>query len=175
MKKLFIPCFTLCLFISSVGKKTFAQGINNFYLMGYYSGMSGFGGTNIDFISGSPNIYYVNRPMNFNISNANISNSQGNILFYTNGIYIADATNDTMQNGGGLNPSFYTTQQYVQGLRIPQADLILPFPSDTNKFYLFHETIDLSSPFRPNKIYFSIIDLSLNGGLGSVILKNQIL
>ncbi|MBL0072630.1 MAG: hypothetical protein IPP34_12865 [Bacteroidetes bacterium] len=39
----------------------------------------------------------------------------GNILFYTNGIYISDATGDTMQNGSGPNPSVYTSW-YPDGL-----------------------------------------------------------
>ncbi|MEZ5068912.1 MAG: hypothetical protein R2847_10690 [Bacteroidia bacterium] len=38
---------------------------------------------------------------------ANISDAQGNMLFYTNGYYIADASNDTMQNGNDISPTGY--------------------------------------------------------------------
>ncbi|MCB0849322.1 MAG: hypothetical protein KDC20_06170, partial [Bacteroidetes bacterium] len=57
----------------------------------------------------------------------NISDVSGNMLFYTNGYYIADATNDTMQNGSGLNPGAYANA-FSDGFMIPQGALIIPKP-----------------------------------------------
>src|SRR5690348_5118369 len=78
-----------------------AQGISNLWMMGYSSGTMypQYGGTNIDFYSGYPDTFKINRNMNFSDCNANISDSNGNLLFYTNGAYIANTNNDTMLNG----------------------------------------------------------------------------
>lgn len=143
--------------------------------MGYYSyaGIP-YGGTNIDFTGGSPSIYYVNRDMNIVMSNAVISNSNGDLLFYTNGVYIANADNDTMLNGDGLNPSAYTFQRDSDGLNITQSDIIIPFPRDTSKYYLFHVTLD-SLLYIPLYLYYTIIDMSLDSGRGGVVSKNNIL
>ena len=75
----------------------YSQGIDNLWMMGYES-WAGFpyGGINIDFNSGTPNIYGVNRIQNFKATNANITDNSGNLLFSSNGVWIADATGDTM-------------------------------------------------------------------------------
>jgi len=81
------------------------QGINNNWLMGYSSwGGSPFGQTRMNFFNGAPTISYDSLEMDFNHTHANISDAIGNMMFYTNGYYLADATNDTMQNGSGLSP-----------------------------------------------------------------------
>ncbi|MBK6642327.1 MAG: hypothetical protein IPG39_14430 [Bacteroidetes bacterium] len=86
-----------------------------------------FGGIDMDFITGTPVISYVTRSMEMRKAVSNISDANGNILFYTNGIYISDATGDTMQNGSGLNPSVYTSW-YPDGLPPPQMNMIIPDP-----------------------------------------------
>ena len=158
--------------------KTFSQGISNLWMMGYESFSSNpkFGGTNINFYTGFPDTSHVNRSMNFSDCNANISDSAGNLLFYTNGIYIANANNDSMVNGDSLN--FYTYHSSGDyGLRIRQGNLILPFPEHPNLYYLFHETYYVlpSSVHTVLNIYYSIIDMTLDGGLGAVTQKNQLL
>ncbi|MCW5931883.1 MAG: PD40 domain-containing protein, partial [Bacteroidetes bacterium] len=50
-------------------------------------------------------------------------------------------------------------------------------PDDTNKYVLFHQTgnySSLPSSLSSTEIYYSVIDISLNGGLGEVISKNNI-
>lgn len=107
-------------------------------------------------------------------TSANISDSLGDLLLYTNGYYIADASGDTMLNGSGLNPSNYTSD-IGNGLWIPQADLILPKPDDPSIYYLFHSTVDDLVNITSRYLYLTTIDMSLNGGLGAVVSKNQIL
>jgi hypothetical protein len=81
-----------------------------------------------------------------------------------------------MQYGGGINPAFYTTQNDSFGLTIPQANLIIPIPNDPNKYYLFHETSDdYGNTYCVLYLYYSIIDMTFNGGLGAVIQKNIVL
>lgn len=155
----------------------FSQGISNFWLSGYSSGSSGFGGSNIDFKNGFADTSTVQRPMSFLETNSNISDSLGNLLFYCNGIYIANANNDTMVNGSGLNPNTYTSQA-TYGLEVKQGNLILRKPDSFNLYYLFHETLfrDQSvGDYRVSELYYSIIDMSLDSGRGVVTQKNVIL
>ena len=128
----------------------------------------------MDFSQGSPSISSTNRVMNMMSTNALICSQNGNLLFYTNGVFIANANNDTMVNGEDLNPSNYTSQWSYFGLNITQADIILPFPNDSNKYYLFHYTAD-SIGFIPTYLYYTVVDMSLDGGMGAVISKNNVL
>ncbi|MBE7508574.1 MAG: hypothetical protein HS118_00045 [Bacteroidia bacterium] len=92
----------------------------------------------------------------------------------SNGIFIANATGDTMQDGGELNPNLYTDGYKQYGLAMSYANIFLPMPDDTNKYVLFHQTgsdVVLAS----TEIYYSIADMSYNGGLGKVISKNNII
>ena len=151
-----------------------SQGINNLWLLGYDTIQNqSTPKVTIDFSGGSPSISSTNRPMEIFGTNALISNTNGNLLFYTNGVYLANANNDTMLNGQGLNPSAYTSN-WASGLNIPQADLVIPFPGDTTKYYLIHETLD-SANIIPLYLYYSIIDMNLDGGLGGVVSKNNVL
>jgi hypothetical protein len=167
----------ICLFILSFYTNCKSQGINNLWLMGYESWAGPpFGGININFINGTADTSYINRNMNFNATNAVISDGLGNLLFYTNGVYIANQNNDTMLNGEGLNPSPYTSNWADDGMPIPQGNIIIPFPGDTNKFYLFHETKTaiVGSSSKPLELFYSLIDMNQNGGLGEVVSKNNI-
>ncbi len=130
----------------------------------------------MDFRSGSLVISSVLRHFNFAETNGQFCDSAGNILFYSNGIYISNANDDTMLNGSGLNPSDYTTAHSLYGLHIPQANLVIPIPGDPTKYYLFHETSDdRFNTYATFYLYYSIIDMTLDGGLGGVVQKNTVL
>jgi hypothetical protein len=105
---------------------------------------------------------------------ASISNSNGNLLFYANGIdtstvpyfYFASVWNrnhQPMQNSNGI----YGIASITQG------QTILPFPSDSNKYFLFSIRL-LNSPYNWN-LYYSIIDMQLDSGRGAVVQKNVLL
>jgi hypothetical protein len=165
--------FLLLLFLN---KPSFSQGIDNLWLMGYECCSTYFYPMNLDFSSGSLVIDTVQRNMNLESTNGVITDKQGNLLFYTNGVYIANANNDTMLNGSGLNPSQFTTNHTYYGLTIPQLNLIIPFPQDSTKYYLFHETMD--DPLNTKSsffLYYSVVDMNLDNGLGGVVQKNTIL
>jgi len=81
------------------------------------------------------------------------SDSTGALLFYTNGYSIADATHSIMPNGTGLWGDSSSTQ----------GAIILPLPSSDSLFYVFN--VDLGA----HGFTYSVVDLSLNGGLGDVI------
>ncbi len=152
-----------------------AQGLNNLWMGGYasYAGLP-FGGTDLDFISGALEVSYVNREMDYGRTSANITDQSGNLLFTTNGYYIANAIGDTMVNGTGLNPSFYTVQ-FPDGLHMSQSQLILPKPGSTDEYLLIHGTYDDPVVQCANYLYLSVVDMSQEGGLGAVVEKNTVL
>ena len=93
---------------------------------------------------------------------ATISNSFGNLLFYTDGILVYDRNHNIMQNGTGLYGDPSSTQSAI----------IVPKPEDPNIYYIF--TVDTSvfegDPDRG--LNYSTVDITLNNGNGAVIEKN---
>lgn len=164
-----------------INNLAYNQGVNNLWLFGYYNyTIPPFGGGIIDFSSGTAIVDTNQRKINFSDTNASICDDSGNLLFSSNGIFIANATGDTMVNGAGINPSFftswYTNDPYL--LIIPQADIIIPVPGSDSLYYLFHSTVDTvvttQQILATSFLYYSIIDMSLDSGRGAVISKNNI-
>ena len=92
-----------------------------------------------------------------------ISDTDGNLLFYTDGRLVYDRTHQLMPNGTGLFGDSSSTQSAI----------IVPKPDDINIYYIF--TVDTSNSLNsPSNLGFnySIVDLTLNGGLGDVTSKN---
>jgi hypothetical protein len=98
---------------------------------------------------------------------ASICNSSGSLLFSTSydtdilfagvaGGEVYDSAHNLMQNGDNLKYGGWY-----------QEAIIIPNPTDSNKYYIFH--IGVTNYFG---LYYSEIDLSLNGGLGAVTQKN---
>ncbi len=86
----------------------------------------------------------------------------GDLLFYTDGVVVWDRLHRMMPSGKDLIADQSSTQ----------AALIIPDPAEPKRFYLFHS--DQSGYTRPTKgVYYSVIDLRLNGGYGDVAIKNQ--
>lgn len=151
------------------------QGLNNLWMGGFESYADPpFGGVDLEFMSGSLSISTLSRAIGFKRTSANITDANGGLLFSTNGAFIANALGDTMLNGTGLNPSAYTSI-YPGGLHISQACLILPKPEAPGVYYLFHGTIDEQPISVAHYLYLTTIDMSLDGGMGGVVTKNQVL
>lgn len=149
------------------------QGISNLWLMGYASGYSGYGGTNINFYTGTADTQYVFRSMNFRQTFAGISDVHGQLQFYTNGVSIANRNNQIMVNGDSLNPSPYTDTWRADGLKLQQGDLVLPSLQDSSVYYLFHETLFyFNNIYQPVELLYSKIDMRLDSGRGAVVFKN---
>ena len=120
-------------------------------------------------------INYAIQPfMPFFLTNANICDSSGNLLYYTNGIFIAGSDGNQIENGDSLSPCDATNQQACCGLDIPQGALFLPMPGNSRYYYLFHMSEDTLSGARPGKLYYSIIDAQGDSGQGVVVSKNVI-
>jgi len=86
-----------------------------------------------------------------------ISDVNGNLLFYTNGLTVFNQNHLPMANGTGLFGSFGSQQ----------TALIIKQPSSNNLYYIF--TVGTTT----NQIYnYTIVDMSLAAGVGSVTIKN---
>jgi hypothetical protein len=114
------------------------------------------------------------RKMPFLGTEATICDAQGNFLMSTNGIWIANANNDTMLNGGGLNPNSYTNS-WSFGMPLTYNAMFIPSPNDTNRYYLFHHSFDQDTiGYLAYEMLYSIVDINGDGGLGEVISKNNV-
>jgi hypothetical protein len=86
---------------------------------------------------------------------SSISDIEGNLLFYSDGVTVYTSGNTEMQNGTGLFGSSSSTQ----------TCLIVPRPS-TNKYYIFTTSIEKG-------LRYSVVDMDLQNGEGQVISKNN--
>jgi len=160
MKKIL---FILLLLLSYL--HSFGQGYNHQWLLGYWNPPDPKGRMLID--NNSYSLLTENRKMSFWGTQANISDSNGNLLMSSNGIWIANATGDTMMNGGGLNPSPFTSN-WPYGQVITYGNLIIPYPDDINRYLLFHQTGDSLNNVPSTELFFTIIDMTLDNGLGGI-------
>lgn len=87
----------------------------------------------------------------------------GALLFYTDGVSVWDKTNTQMPNGFGLFGNSNTTQ----------SALIVPWPEVDSLYFIF--TVDATAGYSGGYggFAYSVVDMSLNGGDGDVIIKNQ--
>ncbi|WP_298900785.1 T9SS type B sorting domain-containing protein [uncultured Psychroserpens sp.] len=122
-----------------------SQNEANIWYFGKYAGL--------DFNNGSP-VILSNSQMNAREGSAVMSDFEGNLLFYTDGITVWNRAHDIMFNGEGLKG----------GLSSFQSAIIVPNPQDTNIYYIF--TIDHET--EPNGLQYSEVNMTLDDGLGGV-------
>ena len=115
--------------------------------------------------------------VDFYETNSHISDTLGNLLFYTNGIMIADSTHHVMMGCDTLNPGHWAAQWSNAGYAISQGTLILPFPNHSNLYCVFHTRIPNNTAYSlAEGIYYTIVDMAGNNGLGEVVsLRNPII
>ncbi|MFI5135234.1 MAG: hypothetical protein ACHQD9_05240, partial [Chitinophagales bacterium] len=128
--------------------KVFSQKETNNWYFGNYAGL--------DFNSGSP-VVLTNSAMSAFEGCSTISDSSGNLLFYTDGMTVWNKNHEFMSNGNGLYGNSSSTQC-----------LIVKQPETPSTYYIFTEDAQLGTwGFR-----YSILDMSLQNGLGEVTDKN---
>jgi len=133
---------------------TLAQKQTNIW---YFSDKAG-----LDFNSGSP-VALTDGAMFAGEGSASIADKNtGALLFYTEGVSVWNKNHDQMPNGFGLLGNINSTQ----------SALMVPFPKSDSLYYIFTIT-DFGSPL--NGFSYSVVDMSLDGGLGDVTVKNVLL
>ncbi|MCX7547115.1 T9SS type B sorting domain-containing protein [Xanthomarina sp. F1114] len=94
-----------------------------------------------------------------------ISNADGELLFYTDGRIVYNKNHLQMQNGYGLHGNSSSTQSAI----------IIPKPDSPNIYYIFTQGTNLGYQGEDLGFSYSIVDMSLAGGLGAITDKNQFL
>ena len=127
----------------------YAQKEGNIWCFGNNAGL--------DFNSGSP-VFIPGIAMAQWEGVSSIANAGGQLLFYSDGITVWNRNNAVMPNGSGLTGGASSTQ----------SALIVKQPGFNSNYYLFSAPEQGTS----NPLNYSIIDTTLQGGLGDVTVKN---
>ena len=92
---------------------------------------------------------------------SSISDINGNLLFYSDGVKVWNAQHQVMPNGTGLFGHFSSTQ----------SSMIVPFPADSKRYYLF--TMDVLG--GAHGLSYSVVNMDLDNGKGDIEMKNNFL
>ncbi len=103
-----------------------------------------------------------------------ICDQYGELQFYSGGCFVGNRLHEVMENGDSINSDFsYTGWCNYGDFPIIQSNTIVPLPSDSTKYLLFN--LDMSpNNLSPQHLYCHTIDMTQDGGLGSVIEKKKI-
>lgn len=149
----------LWVLLGGYGYKAAAQPDDK-WVFGYHAG--------IDF-SGVTPVAFTSAIEGFGEGNASVADASGQLLFYTEGSLVWTRGNTLMPNGSDLTgltsvTSFTVTSSSSQGV------LIIPMPGNANRYYIFSLTsMEQNSIGNAGKLYYSVVDMTLNGGLGDVV------
>ncbi len=151
MKNLFSLLYTSLICLMS--NPAFTQGEANNWIFGSMAG--------IQFTSGTPeNLNYslslINNPSTV------VTDSAGNLLFYSDGFRVYNRNFQVMENGTD-----------IMGGRDLTNCIAFAKPGSSRFYYLF--TVGEAPGGTPPRVYggrYAIIDLEANGGLGKVTVKN---
>lgn len=155
-KNLCVRIFLL-LIVLSYQYRANAQGDYNIWYFGKGAGLN---------FNASPPVTLTNSWMESLESSTGICDSNGKLVLYTNGDTIYNFDHKMIEGGSQLE-----TYSNVQGV------VAVKHPTEANKYYIF------TSPCRtaPCKIKndsfirYTIVDMSLNGGQGKVVVSNEAL
>ena len=112
----------------------------------------------MDFVPGAP-VNITTSAMVMTDCSASISDSLGNLLFYSNANQIWNRNNQVMPNGSGINGNISGGQPAV----------IVRKPGSSNFYYLF-----TNDGFGgPDGLRYTLVDMNLNGGLGDVVTSQK--
>jgi hypothetical protein len=115
----------------------------------------------LDFSSGTA-VADTNGKMTVLEGSATMSDTAGNLLFYTDGKTVWNAMHDTMMNGVINGVGLYGSPR--------QGALIVPLPGSNNIYYIF--TVDGWEHQYQNGLRYHIVDMNLDNGKGAVTQAN---
>ena len=143
-------CYTACLFLFPSLE---AQQGNQWYF-GRFAALN---------FSSNPPVGVGGGQVNTLEGTSSISDENGNLLFYSNGVLVYNRNHELMPNGVGLKGHVSSFQNSV----------IVPTPGNKNIFYLF--TTDAIENNGLNGYNYSIVDMTKDNGLGDVTSQNILL
>lgn len=110
----------------------------------------------LDFNTGSPEVL-EDGSLTTAEGCATISDSNGGLLFYTDGVTVWNRNHLPMANGTDLKGHASSTQSAI----------IVPAPNSTDRYFIFTTHFQVQGG-----LYYSEVDVSLHNGLGAVVKKN---
>ncbi len=177
--------FTLLVSIClSFTHSTFCQKHDYNWIVGYDSSnppVGWWGVSQINFEEDTVQVSYVSdSPIYMNWNGNTMSNAAGELVYYSNGCYILNASHQLIENGDGLNPGNLNDIWCGPGRGSPimQGTVNLPITHSEDIYYMFHlSALEEDSDLRlyVNKLYYTEIDMAANNGLGKVTDKNHLL
>lgn len=109
----------------------------------------------------------------FGEANASVCSPAGTLLFYTEGTRVLDRQHQPMPNGSNLLP-FSGVTAFTPTSSTSQGALIVPVPGSSSRYYIFSLTAhEESTANNWGKLFYSIVDMSLNGGYGDVVVGEK--
>jgi hypothetical protein len=152
----------------------FGQTSNQKWFLGSYSVDPFNPKIGIHFTPSSADTFQMIRSMGFNLTSAQVFDANGEVLFYTNGVYVAKKDHDTLLNSENFNPGWGTEYYSPAGLGYSQGSIILPKPGIDSFYYIFHvtgEPIVVNGQFDVQPLNFRVseVDLRLDNGLGAIV------
>lgn len=139
----------IIIFLTIVSNALYSQGEADNWYFGDHVGL--------DFSIGDP-IPIEDSGMYAEEGCASISDQEGDLLFYTNGLRVWNRENNIMPNGWYLFGNYSSTQSAI----------IVKQPQSDNIYYIF----TLEAEGLPNGLSYSIVDMSLDSSRGDVTEKN---
>ena len=124
----------------------------------------------LDFNQSPPDTSSFIIPLDFTAI-AMISDSTGQLLFYTNACQIINKNHALMENGDSINPGFYHDVYCEYGYPLSQGVLVLPMPNKDDQYMLLHFRKEDTGEMK--NLMYSTINMSGAGGLGTVEKKNE--
>ncbi len=128
-----------------------AQGGGAIWYFGYNAGL--------DFNTNPPTPIY-DGAVNTNEGCASLTDMQGNLLMYTDGITVYNRLHNVMQNGTGLTGDPSSTQ----------SGIIVPQPGNDSIYFIFTTPASAIGP-----LCYSKVNMTLDNGLGAITTKNVVL
>lgn len=128
----------------------------NIWYFGSYAGL--------DFNSGHPE-FTMNGMFSSLGSSSTMSDMDGNFLFTTNGEKIWNHNQEVMLNGLNIQGNDHSGQ----------GTLIVPKPGSENLYYVFTTTFTDNIGLNDLGLYYSVVDMNLDNGLGGVTEEKNVL
>lgn len=144
------PCLFIFLILLSIS--SFAQKETNIWYFGKHAGL--------DFNQTPPTVL-TNGALNQMEGSSSVCDQAGQLLFYTDGITVWNKNHLAMPNGTGLAGDYHSTN----------SGFIIKQPGNPNIYFV----ITAGSVMSAHDLRYTVVDMSLNGALGGVTLKNVLL
>lgn len=132
-----------------------AQQANNWYF---------YNRAGITFNTNSPSTLIDGQSDNF--GTACMSDENGKLIFYSDATQVWNRQQQIMPNGNNLWGACSVVGS--------NFSITIPFPNNPNLYYLFLGECSGNPPSGYSSYNYSVIDKTLNGGLGGISLKNQL-